>query len=213
MSLEILTLASDRRPPQGLIVLLHGWGADPNDLVPIAQFLRLTDFEFQLPKAPFPHPYNPVGRMWYDLPEDYSFMNNPEFHHQPDLTASRQMLTDWLTDLPKSTGVGLDRTILAGFSQGGAMTLDVGISLPLAGLLIMSGYLHAINPNAQPLPKPTFIVHGRQDAVVPLQAAHQTQDYLTSVGFSPEYQALDMGHEINPTTMFLMQDFIQAQLG
>ena len=212
MSLETITLAAKYKPPKGLVVLLHGWGANHEDLVPIAQLLRLSEVEFQLPNAPIPHPYNPVGRMWYNLPEDYSFMSSPDFYHQPDLAASRQQLTMWLTSLPEITGVGLDRTILAGFSQGGAMTLDVGLSLPLAGLLIMSGYLHAVNPQAQPIPKPTFIVHGRQDAVVPIQAAYQTQAYLTSVGFTPEYQELAMGHEINPTTMALMQDFIDSQL-
>ena len=93
---------------------------------------NLPEYQFLFPDAPYSNSYR--GRMWYSL-------RNQDYQ---GLTASRQQLTDWLKSLESTTGVPLSRTILAGFSQGGAMTLDVGITLPLAGLVCLSGYLHSI---------------------------------------------------------------------
>ena len=80
----------------------------------------------------------PGGKAWYAL-------ENKEF---TGLAESRKLLFNWLNSLEASTGVPLNRIVLAGFSQGGAMTLDVGLTLPLAALCSFSGYLHY-----QPQPK------------------------------------------------------------
>jgi phospholipase/carboxylesterase len=70
--------------------------------------------------------------MWYDLErEDYK-----------GLAQSQEMLTEWLQSLENLTGIPLASTILCGFSQGGAMTLDVGLTLPLAGLICLSHRCH-----------------------------------------------------------------------
>ena len=185
--------------PQGTIVLLHGWGANLNDLVPLASALNLPDRQFIFPDAPFPHPTAPGGQMWYDL----------ETKDYVGLAESRQMLTDWLVSLESSTGVPLSRTILSGFSQGGAMTVDVGVKLPVAGLVCMSGYLHAPpEPVGDRLP-PILIMHGRQDSVVPLQAAHQVRDTYQQLGASVNYHEFDMTHEICPAELAMMGDFIR----
>ena len=108
--------------------------------------------------------------MWYDLEtEDYV-----------GLAESRQMLTDWLESLESSTGVPLSRTILSGFSQGGTMILDVGVKLPVAGLVSMSGYLHAPpKPVGDRLP-PLLMMHGRQDPVVPLRGLRIKSETCTN---------------------------------
>lgn len=184
--------------PQGSIVLLHGWGANLHDLAPLAPALNLPDYQFICADAPFPHPDVPGGQMWYDLEsEDYS-----------GLEESRQMLIDWLQSLESSTGVPLSRTILSGFSQGGAMILDVGVKLPVAGLVAMSGYLHAApEPAIDRLP-PMLIMHGRQDPVVPLPAAHQVRDIYRSLNAAVQYHEFNMGHEIRPEEISLMRNFI-----
>jgi phospholipase/carboxylesterase len=97
---------------------------------------------------------------------------------------------------------------LAGFSQGGAMTLDVGLTFPMAGLCSLSGYLHSQpQGNAIAIP-PVFVVHGKQDLVVPIQAAQKAKDVLNSMGVTVEYHELAMGHEIIPEVLTLMQNFI-----
>lgn len=230
MSLEALSFPARNRsspplPPKALLVMLHGWGANSQDVAALASYLDLPGFQCFFPNAPFPFPYSPEGRIWYDLPETYSFLNQPSIDQQTQLQESRQRLILWLKSLAATTGVPLSRTILAGFSQGGAMTLEVGLDLPLAALMVLSGYAHgplAVKPMepvkpiepvkpgepGRNLPK-ILMVHGQFDQVVPLQAAHQARDRLTELGAQVQYHELKMGHEIQPVVLKLMQSFIE----
>lgn len=199
MSLQVTTVPPlTGKQPTGLIVVLHGWGANAQDLVPLVPVVNLPNYQFIFPNAPFPHPYNSTGRAWYDLSDR---------KHQ-GYAESRQMLKDWLLSLESSTGIPLSRTVLSGFSQGGAMTLDVGLNLPLAGLMSLSGYLHPISQVAELQFSPVLIVHGRQDTVVPLQAAQYARDNLVALGVSVEYHEFDMGHEIRPEVLPVLQNFV-----
>jgi phospholipase/carboxylesterase len=118
------------------------------------------------------------------------------------------MLGEWLKSLPQITSIPLSKTFLCGFSQGGAMTLDVGVTLPLAGLICLSGYLHAEpQPKPKPLP-PTLIIHGRQDSVVPIRAAHQARNILSVLGSPVEYEEFDMGHEIPMSVLPVIRNFV-----
>lgn len=215
MSLEAIAVHPQNQPAKGILVILHGWGANAQDVAALADFLQLPDYYLFFPNAPFPHPYSSEGRAWYSLPDTFNFRSSSNFQNQPELQASRQQLTDWLLSLEGKTGIPLDRTVLSGFSQGGAMTLDVGLKLPLAGLMVLSGYLHApiAFPPGQPPRFPSVLmVHGRQDLVVPLLAAQQARDSLTALGVPLRYQELTMGHEIQPVVLGLMQSFMEETL-
>jgi phospholipase/carboxylesterase len=201
------------RSPQGLIVILHGWGANAQDVAALATYLDLPHYLMAFPNAPFPHPHAPTGKMWYDIPTGSSFQFPPEFQNRQDVATSRQLLKEWLMAIADSSKIPLSRTILSGFSQGGAMTLDVGSSLPLAGLMSLSGYLHApIQPQQPHIIPPVLMVHGRQDTVVPLVAAHQARDRLLALGTTVQYHEFEMGHEIQLTVLEQMQKFIAEVL-
>ncbi len=193
-------------------MLLHGWGANCQDLCGLADDLDLSDYHLVFPEAPFPHPDNPVGKMWYDFPQDYRFLGKPEFGDRADLSTSRQRLINCLTQFTQMSNIPWSRMILGGFSQGGAMTLDVGVRLPLAGLMILSGYLHAPLQPQQTSPPPTLMIHGRQDQVVPLSAAHQARDSLEAIGVTPQYQEFNMGHEIQSMVLRQIQSFVKELL-
>lgn len=182
-----------------LLVILHGWGANYHDFVPSAKMLNLPSFGYFFPNAPFEHFQVPGGRAWYAL-------ESKEFE---GLDRSRAKLVNWLQSLESSTGVPLERTIMAGFSQGGAMTLDVGLTLPLIAICSLSGYLHyqPQDRNNTSMP-PVLIIHGKQDPVVPLQAAQQARDELTKIGASVQYQEFNMGHEVQPSAVQLLRQFI-----
>lgn len=179
---------------------LHGWGANSQDLASVVPLLNLPDYQFVFPNAPFAHPYVAGGRAWYNLQD-----NNAGY------ADSKKMLTDWLQSLPTNTGIPLSRTILSGFSQGAAMTLDVGLSLPLAGLVALSGYLHPVSYPASSVFPPVLLVHGRQDNVVPLSAAQKARDTLLAMGVKLQYQEFDMAHEIRPEVLALIRNFVLAQ--
>ncbi len=198
MSLQFISVPSTNgQAPTGLVVCLHGFTGNSQQLAPFAPMFNLPEYQFLFPDAPYSNSYG--GRMWYNL------------RNQDDqgLQGSRQQLTDWLKSLESSTGVPLSRTILAGFSQGAAMTLDVGLSLPLAGLVCLSGYLHSKpEPTARKSFPPVLIVHGTQDYMVPLSSAQSARDSLTASGVTVKYQEFDMGHIVIPPVLALMRSFI-----
>ena len=193
------------KTPKALIVTLHGWGANAQDVASLIPYINLPDYEFLLPNAPYPYPYADTGRAWYDLRTENMYAG---------LVESKQLLIDWLQSLETNTGIPLSRTILGGFSQGGAMTLDVGLSLPLAGLVVMSGYQHpsvaTLNPGNFP---PTLIMHGTKDEVVPLQAAIKSRDMAKSLGVAVEYHEFEMGHEINLPMLEALRTFVVKTIG
>lgn len=201
--------AKPGKSPQGLFVALHGWGANAQDLASLAPLLNLPAYQMLFPNAPFPYPYSSDGRAWYNFPETYAFEANAAFAARPDLVESRHLLTEWLRSLADTTGVPLERTVLAGFSQGGAMTLDVGLRLPLAGLLVLSGYLHAPAQVSSTITPPVVMVHGQQDQVVPMREAERSHDQLLALDISVTFHKLPGGHEISPRVLEIVQNFTE----
>jgi len=187
MTLETITIPSQIQMPQYLFIALHGWGANAQDLATLASVLNWPNTQMMFPEAPFPHPQVPNGKMWYDLQQ----------YDEEGLAQSRQALTDWLGSLESSTGVPPQRTFLTGFSQGGAMTLDVGFAFPFAGLCSLSGYLHPERPVTNYSP-PTLMIHGTEDPVVPISLAQKARDALQQQGVNVTYQEFPMQHEITP---------------
>ncbi|MCC5898950.1 MAG: alpha/beta hydrolase [Phormidium sp. BM_Day4_Bin.17] len=181
------------------LVLLHGWGANARDLASLQLMLDLPNYVYFCLDAPLPHPLVPGGKMWYDL--------DSEAYH--GLDQSRAELTAWFDGFEDETGIPLGRTVLAGFSQGGAMTLDVGFRYPFAGLVAMSGYLHG-PPNFQTDLPPVLLLHGRFDRVVPLQAAQRTRETLLAAGATVDYHEYDMAHEICPLEVAQLREFTVA---
>ncbi|MFM6040780.1 MAG: alpha/beta hydrolase [Sphaerospermopsis kisseleviana] len=201
MTLDFIRISpKTKQKPAALIVTLHGCGANAQDVESLSSYFNLPDCEFLFPNAPYPYPYSPVGRAWYDLRDENMYQGLPE---------SRQLLIDWLQSLESMTGVPLSRTVLSGFSQGGAMTLDVGLTLPLAGLVVMSGYPHPQLANLQKgnFP-PTLIMHGTQDQVVPLSAATKAKAVAEALGVVVEYHEFVMGHEINLEMLEVLRKFV-----
>ena len=187
---------SPTETPTHAVVLLHGWGANARDLASLAPYLNFPQVKFIFPNAPHPHPFSTEGRMWYDL------------ETQEHLAETRLELKQWIQDLPKQLNLPTQNIILGGFSQGGAMTLDVGHDLNLAGLLCLSGYLHPQIQFSPQQAKPILIIHGTQDPVVPIQAAQMIQAQLRQQQWQPEVHELQMAHEITPQALDLIRDFL-----
>lgn len=191
-----------------LIVLLHGWGANARDVAGLIEAISMISIPFRglLPDAPFPHPMVPGGRQWYGFPPNYDFRMQHDFGAQADLQESRKRLGEWMRSLPEKTGVPLEKTIMGGFSQGGAMTLDVGPSLPLAAMLILSSYSHM--PIAQCVsPRPVLVLHGNQDPVVPVAKSVDTKNQLEQQGQSVTYCTFDMQHEVSLDALKVASQF------
>ena len=183
---------------QHRLVLLHGWGADADDLLDLGALLVGPEVSVVALRAPEAHPYG-SGRQWYGLqPIDWS-----------QLPAAREALQQRLTALASS--VPLARTVLLGFSQGGAMALDVGSSLPLAGIVACSGYPHeGWEPSAGVAP--VLLSHGREDPVVPFAASQAVLERLQAGGNRAELLAFAGGHSIDQTVLPAIGAFVRQQL-
>ena len=190
--------------PTAAVIWLHGLGADGNDFVPIVRELDLSGSQairFIFPTAPtIPVTINGgyVMRAWYDIFTPDLVRREDE----PGLRAS-QALVEALIAKEKARGIPAERIVLAGFSQGCAMTLQTGLRHPekLAGLMCLSGYLplaamieaerHAANHAT-----PVFMAHGRQDPVVVIARAEQSRDMLKALGHDIEWHEYQMQHSV-----------------
>jgi phospholipase/carboxylesterase len=183
------------------LVLLHGWGADAEDLLDLGELLVGPQVSVVALRAPEPHPYG-MGRQWYGLqPIDWS-----------QLPGARAALNRRLAALAGS--VPLERTVILGFSQGGAMALDVGSDLPLAGIVACSGYPHhGWEPSAsgQPLP-PVLLSHGREDPVVPFAASEAVLEQLGLAGAEARLLPFSGGHTIDQSVLPQIADFVRGLL-
>ncbi len=198
--LESISLIPEQKSPSYLMVMLHGWGANCQDFVDLARILDLPEFGYFFPNAPFKHPQLPEGRAWYEL-------ESPDYK---GLEQSQQLLSAWLKSLESETGVPLANTYVVGFSQGGAMALDVALKLPIAGVCSMSGYLHYEPKPLKIVPPSVLITHGTEDLVVPIDAARQARDKLTAINVQVEYQEFEIGHTVTPPVWERLTQFIQG---
>jgi len=204
MTLE--TIEHETGPdPRASIIILHGLGADGNDFVPVAHELDLS--AIGPVRFVFPHgPTRPVTvngghvmRAWYDI---FGLGSSLQREDDAGLRES-QALVEAVIAKEKSRGVASGRIVLAGFSQGCAMTLMTGLrhAERLAGLVGLSGYLplaakleaerHAANTAT-----PIFLCHGTQDPVIPIARARQSRDVLVSSGHAVEWHEYAMPHSV-----------------
>ena len=190
--------------PTVAIIWMHGLGADGNDFVPLVRELDLAGLpgiRFVFPHAnTMPVTINGgyVMRSWYDIVAVDLVRREDEV----GLRAS-QVQVEALIAREKARGIPAERIILAGFSQGCAMTLQTGLRHPekLAGLLCLSGYvpLSATVPTeraAASLATPIFMAHGRADGVVPIARGEQSRDLLKSIGYQIEWHEYMMQHSL-----------------
>jgi phospholipase/carboxylesterase len=203
MTLETIEIESAPNPTAS-VIWLHGLGADGNDFVPIVRELDLTGcpaIRFVFPHADaIPVTVNGgyVMRAWYDILGADIAKREDEAGLRKSQIAIEALIANEI-----ACGIPANRIILAGFSQGCAMTLQTGLRHPekLAGLLCLSGYvpLHAVlaaerHPANQHTP--IFLVHGRSDPIIPIQRAEQSRDLLTSLGYRVEWHEYMMQHSV-----------------
>lgn len=150
------------------IILLHGLGANGDDMAPLAHALQLSDVRFVLPHAPIrPVSVNNGYRMpaWYDIRQADICADQDEAGFKESRTTVAGLIEHETT-----RGIAPQRIVLAGFSQGGAVALYTGLTLgiPLAGIAGLSTYLPALVKTAET--PPVWLAHGTDDDVIPLVA-------------------------------------------
>lgn len=199
------TIETETGPqPGATVIILHGLGADGNDFVPIAQELELAEVgpvRFVFPHAPvIPVTINNGYRMraWYDILGMDLGSREDEVGLRKSMAAVEELL-----ESEKKRGMPASRIVLAGFSQGSAMALMIGVRHKerLAGIVGMSGYLPLARTTAGERSDantltPIFMGHGQQDNVVDVARGEASRDALLALGYEVEWHDYPMAHSV-----------------
>ncbi|GHC44949.1 alpha/beta hydrolase [Roseibacillus persicicus] len=199
-ALPFLEFGADRDTAEVTVLMLHGLGADGHDFADVAHMIceaaRPQAWRFVLPHAEtIPVTINMGMTMpaWYDI----LALSHPRAVDWETVTKSEQQIEELLRQ--EKAG----KVFLAGFSQGAAMALQVGLKNQnsIAGILALSGYL--LEDDSHPVPSPARdipvgLFHGDDDEVVPLQAAQESFASLKANRYSPSLKIYPhLGHSVN----------------
>lgn len=187
-----------------MVILIHGRGADMNDLADLAPLLDTpTGARFVFPnaaKAFEAYPGMSFGWTWFD--------GWPPEHES--VSESRTILLAFLEEI--TAKYPTTKLIISGFSQGAMMALDAGLraTRDVAGIIAMSGGLYEeALPDLRPRSSvPVLISHGSQDDVVPVNYARRARVVLEEAGFDVEYHEYPMGHQVVMEEVAVVKEFI-----
>jgi len=206
--------------PQHAVIWLHGLGADGYDFVPVVRELELSG----APAARYVFPHAPqipvtinggyVMRAWYDILGAELVRREDEARIRASAAA-----VEGLIAREAERGIPRGRIVLAGFSQGGAITLQAGTRAeePLAGLMALSTYLPlAGSAAAEATPAsrgiPIFMAHGTTDPVIPIARSAASRDRLQELGYKVEWHEYPMQHSVNADEIRAIAAFLKRVL-
>jgi len=206
--------------PSAAVIWLHGLGADGNDFLPIIPQLHLSEcpaIRFIFPSAPSMAVTVNGGYVmpaWYDITErDINAREDLAGIHKSAIAISE------LIEREASRGVAYEKIVLAGFSQGCAMSLQVGLRFPhaLAGIMALSGYLPLANSlllerSEANSKTPILMAHGVWDAVITLERAEASADTLEKLGYQVDWNTYPMEHSLHPDELIDISRFLTMVL-
>ena len=210
-----------------IVMLLHGFGAPGDDLVPLADVLEVpTGTRWVFPEAPLSLNMGfGDARAWWII--DMSRIQadraagrvrDMSMEIPMGLALARERLLVFLKDLPRHLPMDYENTVIGGFSQGAMLTCDVTLhtDYPFAGLIQLSGNLLA-QPVWSPLmPRrkglPVFQSHGTQDDLLPYLGAKRLRDALKDSGLAVEWHSFRGGHEIPESGLRALSVFLRRVL-
>jgi len=202
--------------PNAAVIWLHGLGADGHDFEPIVpEIVRPGEraWRFVFPNAPV-RPVTINGgmamRAWYDLKGLDRRAAEDAAGFQDTDTLVRQLIAKEV-----ARGIPTNRVVLAGFSQGGAVSLYTAPRFPekLAGVLALSCYLprestflaeRAAANDATPI----FMAHGRADTVLTMSLGVQSRDFLKALGYAVEWHDYPMAHAVCAAEIADIREFL-----
>jgi len=206
--------------PSAAVIWLHGLGADGNDFVPIIPQLNLSEcpaIRFIFPSAPSMAVTVNGGYVmpaWYDI-------TGRDINDREDIAGIHKSATaiSELIEREASRGVAYEKIVLAGFSQGCAMSLQVGLRFPhpLAGIMALSGYLPlaktlSLERSEANIKTPIFMAHGVWDAVITPDRAEASADILEKLGYPMDWNTYPMEHSLHPDELVDISRFLTGVL-
>jgi phospholipase/carboxylesterase len=218
-ALEAVEISTGPNPTVA-VIWLHGLGADGHDFEPVVPQLmwpNAPDIRFVFPHAPI----RPVTlnngmemRAWYDIVS----LSAGRDHDQQGIAQSVNQAAA-LVDRERERGIAANRIVVAGFSQGGAIAVQLAVRYPepLAGLIALSTYMlldhrldrDRLEANAK---LPVFFGHGSSDPMVPCRLGEDAADRLRGMGHPVEWHSYPMQHAVCPEEIADLSAWLQNRL-
>ncbi len=201
-------------PAASLVILLHGLGADGNDLIGLAPYFARTlpDAAFIAPDAPHACDMAPMGYQWF------SIQTQDTAQRVEEIRQSARIIDGFIDDQLAVHGLGEERLALVGFSQGTMMSLFVAPrrAAACAGVLGYSGRLEGRNLLAAETVSrpPVVLIHGDSDELLPIDRLEHARAGLEENGFSVKTHVRPgLGHGIDEAGIEIGARFLAARLG
>ncbi len=211
-----------------LVMLLHGFGAPGDDLVPLADVIDVpAKTRWLFPEAPLSLNMGfGDSRAWWIIDfariqadREAGRIRDLSIEVPQGLALARERMVTFLKELPSQLPIDYKKTVIGGFSQGAMLTCDAVLQTdyPFAGLVQLSGNLLAQAVWGPLMPRrkglPVFQSHGTQDDVLPNIGAERLRDALTQAGLAVEWHSFRGGHAIPEAVLRRLGPFITKRLG
>lgn len=200
---------ASQKPP--LLLLLHGYGSNKEDLFSFAD--ELPD-DLLIVSAQAPLSIGNGGYAWYSINFDDT---NGKFSDLKEAKQSIDEIANFIEEIKIKYNTNPDKTLLLGFSQGAILSYSLSFFHPnkIQHILALSGYI-----NTELLPENIsseiktdyYCSHGSVDQVLPVEWARNSKPFLDNLGFQNEYSEYNVGHGIAPQNFYSFKKWIEARL-
>lgn len=199
LSLSYLVRKSSLTTKAPLLLLLHGYGSDENDLFSFASELPK---EYIIISAKAPLPLSPYGNAWYSINFDG---DGGKFHETDEAIKSRELIRQFIDELIATYPINENNVSLLGFSQGAILSYALSLTYPekIRNVIALSGYIDPTMISGNPSEKDTsklriYASHGSVDQVIPVNWARRNKDFLSTYGVDFVYKEFPVGHGVSP---------------
>ena len=196
-----------------LLILLHGYGSDENDLFSFAQELPEELF---IISAKAPYPIQPYGNAWYAI-----YFDEPQgkWSDTEQALESRDLISNFIDQVCNHYPVDSNNVTLLGFSQGTILSLATALTYPekIKNVIALSGYInHDILPkdisNKDYSHLSVYCSHGSVDQVIPVEWARKTPPFLKQLNINHEYSEFPVGHGVAPQNFWSFKVWLENHI-
>ncbi|QRM90121.1 alpha/beta fold hydrolase [Lacinutrix sp. WUR7] len=213
LSLHHIVRESSLKENAPLLILLHGYGSDENDLFSFAAELpeELFIISVRAPQA-----MQPYGNAWYTIDFDAT---GAKWSDDEEAKQSRDLIAKFIDEATAAYPVNKDNVSLLGFSQGTILSYGVALTYPkkVKNIIALSGY---INPAILPEDVETkdysnlnfYCSHGSVDQVIPVDWARKAPVFLKSLNIKHQYSEFPVGHGVAPQNFYALKEWLNKLL-
>lgn len=201
-------LVGERRAAAPIIILLHGMGSNEGSMLKLADIAPAGSLVYSL-RAP--DTISPGKFTWYQA----VFSNGLPSIRFDEAERSRHLILKFIREVLRKQGDQVSKVIVGGFSQGGVMSYNIGLTAPelVSGVFILGSRLQSeirphIRPTAELKQLKIFIGHGTEDKMLNITHAHEAVAYLRHIGLQPSLHEYPIGHTIAPEMMMDLGEWL-----